>query len=211
MIKKSIQIFSEELSSSSPTPGGGSVAALMGAMAAALVSMVANLTVGKKKYADVEREVSILLKESEVLRQNLTDCIQKDISAFDSVMSVYSLPKNSDKEKNYRNQKMQVSLKEAIEAPLECAHLAMKVLPLAKRIAEIGNVNIISDAGVAALAARAALRSSALNVFVNASSLDDKDLGNTKISEIRDLINKSEQIEQEIFDEVSNVILGNKV
>jgi formiminotetrahydrofolate cyclodeaminase len=120
------------------------------------------------------------------------------------------LPKNSDEEKKYRNQQMQFSLKKAIEAPLECAHLAMSVLPLSKKIAEIGNLNIISDAGVAALAARAALRSSALNVFVNASSLDDIDFGNAKISEVRILIHESEQLEQEIFDKVSDVILGNQ-
>jgi formiminotetrahydrofolate cyclodeaminase len=208
MIKKTIEVFSDELSSSAPTPGGGSVAALMGAMAASLVSMVANLTIGKKKYASVEKEILNILKESEELRQKLTNAIQKDVSAFNSVMSVYALSKNSDEEKTHRNQQMQIALKEAIEAPLECAHLAMSVLPLSKKIAEIGNLNIISDAGVAALAARAALRSSALNVYVNASSLDDKDFGNAKISEVRNLIHESDQFEQEIFNKVSNVILG---
>ena len=210
MIKKSIEIFSDELSPSSPTPGGGSVAALMGTMAAALVSMVANLTIGKKKYADVEQEVSSILRDSEVLRQKLVEAIQKDVTAFDSVMAVYALPKNTDHEKMRRNQEMQISLKKAIQAPLECAHLAMNVLPLSKRIAEVGNINVISDAGVAALAARAALRSSALNVFVNASSLDDKEFGNSKISEVRDLIYESEKLEKEVFDKVSDVILGNK-
>ena len=210
MIKKSVESFSEELASSAPTPGGGSVAALMGAMGAALVSMVANLTIGKKKYANVEDEVSKLLEESESLRHKLENAIQKDVVAFNSVMSVYALPKTSDEEKKYRNQKMQISLKEAIEAPLECAYLAMSVLPLSKRIAEIGNVNIISDAGVAALAARAALRSSALNVYVNASSLDDKDFGSAKIFEVKKLTSESSQLEQEVFDKVSDVILGNQ-
>ena len=209
MIKKSVEAFSEELSSSAPTPGGGSVAALMGSMGASLVSMVANLTIGKKKYASVEGEVSQLLKESESLRQKLVDAIQKDIDAFNFVMSVYALPKTSDEEKTYRNQQMQISLKQAIEAPLECAHLAMSVIPLSKKIAEIGNVNIISDAGVAALAARAALSSSALNVYVNASSLDDKDFGNAKISEVNRLVYESEQLEHEVFNKVSGVILGN--
>ena len=210
MIKKSVESFSEELASSAPTPGGGSVAALMGAMGAALVSMVANLTIGKKKYANVEDEVSKLLEESESLRHKLENAIQKDVAAFISVMSVYALPKTSDEEKKYRNQKMQISLKEAIEAPLECAYLAMSVLPLSKKIAEIGNVNIISDAGVAALAARAALRSSALNVYVNASSLDDKDFGSAKIFEVKKIISESSQLEQEVFDKVSDVILGNQ-
>ena len=86
----------------------------------------------------------------------------------------------------------------------------MSVLPLSKKIAEIGNVNIISDAGVAALAARAALRSSALNVYVNASSLDDKDFGSAKIFEVKKLISESSQLEQEVFDKVSDVILGNQ-
>ena len=168
MIEKSVESFLDELSSSSATPGGGSAAALMGSMGAALVSMVANLTKGKKKYEAVEKEVVSVLEQSEQLREQLQEAIKKDVEAFDTVMAAYGLPKDTDEQKLKRSSKIQDALKVAIDAPMECALLATKVMPLCRKIAEIGNVNIISDAGVAVLAARAAFKSAELNVYVNA-------------------------------------------
>ena len=123
----------------------------MGSMGAALVSMVANLTTGKK-YEAVEKEVVSILEQSEKLRKQLTEAINKDVEAFDTVMAAYSLPKDTDEQKLKRSSKIQDALKVAIDAPMECALLATKVMPLCRKIAEIGNVNIISDAGVAVLA-----------------------------------------------------------
>lgn len=207
MLDNSVDSFLNKLSSSSATPGGGSAAALMGAMGAALVSMVANLTVGKKKYESVESEVLNVLEESELLRASLQDAIKKDVEAFNNVMTAYGLPKVSENEKFERSSQIQKALKIAIEAPLECAILASKVLPLCKKIAKIGNVNIISDAGVAVLAARAAFKSAELNVYVNASALKDKAFADAKIEEIRNLSYEVDKEEQESFSFVANVIL----
>ena len=206
MIEKSVDKFLDELSSSSATPGGGSAAALMGAMGAALVSMVGNLTTGKKKYEGVEREVLTVLSESEKLRKELQGAISKDVKAFDNVMAAYGLPKDTDEETAYRSSKIQDALKVAIEAPLECALLAARVIPLCKKIAEIGNTNIISDAGVAVLAARAAFKSAELNVYVNASGLKDKVFAEEKIEKVRDLSQMVENEEHETFNFVAGVI-----
>ncbi len=207
MLDNSLNNFVSELSSSSATPGGGSAAALIGALGAALVSMVANLTKGKKKYETVESEVLKVLEDSEFLRNSLQDAIRSDVEAFDRVMSAYSLPKGTEDEKSERSFKIQEALKIAIEAPMECAILSAKVIPLSKTIAEIGNVNIISDAGVAVLAARAAFKSAELNVYVNASALKDRELAERKISEIRQLGKVVDDEEKELFSYVSDVIL----
>ena len=138
MIDKTVAVFLDELSSSSATPGGGSAAALIGAMGAALVSMVANLTTGKKKYEAVEKDVVTILNQSEQLRKELQQAVEKDVEAFNKVMGAYGLPKDTDEQKIERSLKIQDALKLAIEAPLECASLAVKVIPLSRKIAEIG-------------------------------------------------------------------------
>ena len=115
MTEKPVNVFLTELSSSSATPGGGSAAALIGSMGAALVSMVANLTKGKKKYESVEPEVLKVLEESELLRVSLEDAVKKDVEAFDEVMSAYALPKETDEEKSTRSEKIQEALKIAID------------------------------------------------------------------------------------------------
>ncbi len=208
MIDQSVEKFLIQLSSSSATPGGGSAAALIGAMGSALVSMVANLTKGKKKYESVEKEVLDVLDKSERLRIQLQDAIEKDVDAFNSVMAAYGLPKENEEEKKYRSEKIQEALKIAIDAPMECANLSAKVIPLCKKIAEIGNLNIISDAGVAVLAARAAFKSAELNVYVNASALKDKDLAKSKIQEVRKMAILVEDEEEKTFSYVAGVILN---
>jgi len=207
MTKYPVNDFLGKLASEAPTPGGGSVAALMGSMGAALVSMVANLTVGKKKYESVEQEVKKLLVDSEALRLLLEEAIEKDVEAFGQVMAAYGLPKDSTDERAVRTEKIQEALKDAINAPMECAMLTAKVIPLCKEIAKVGNVNIISDAGVAVLAARAAFKSAELNVYVNVSSLKDREFASKKIDQIKELGAVVEKGEQETFDYVKQVIL----
>ncbi len=208
MKQLAVEQFLDQLASGQPTPGGGSAAAVMGAMGAALVSMVANLTLGKKKYAEVESEVQVLLAQSEELRGQLTAALQEDVAAFDTVMAAYGLPKDTDEQKAARSAAIQAALKEATEAPLHCARLAHKVLPLTLRIAEIGNVNIISDAGVAVLAAQAALRSAALNVFVNAAAIDDKAFAQPRMDEAERLMAEGAALDAKVFGLVKQTILG---
>lgn len=173
VIEQPVTTFLDRLASSAATPGGGSAAAVMGAMGAALVSMMCNLTIGKKNYAEVEGEMRAVLEDAESLRRRLADMVAEDIAAFDALMAAYGLPKDSDEHKAQRSAAIQVGLKAATEAPLACARASAEVISLALRAAKVGNTNVISDAGVGALAAQAALRSAALNVYINVPSLKD--------------------------------------
>jgi formiminotetrahydrofolate cyclodeaminase len=159
--------FLSELSSDSPTPGGGSVAALAGALAAALTSMVANLTVGKKKYADVEGEIKGVLAKTEGLRLELTELMGEDAAAFDKVMVAMKLPKETDEEKAARTEAMQAALVDAAMVPLAVMEKCVEVISLAKVAADKGNKNVVSDAGVAALMGRAGAHAAKLNVMIN--------------------------------------------
>jgi formiminotetrahydrofolate cyclodeaminase len=174
IIEQPVTQFLDELASSAATPGGGSAAAILGALGAALVSMVCNLTIGKKNYAEVEGEMHDVLANAEALRARLADMVADDIAAFNGLMAAYGLPKQTDDEKAARGAAIQHALIAATEAPLACARACADVIKLSMRAAEVGNRNVISDAGVGALAAQAALRSAALNVDINVPSLQDQ-------------------------------------
>lgn len=183
-----IEPFLDQLASSAATPGGGSAAAIIGAMGAALVSMVCNLTIGKKKYADVEGEMKDVLAKTEALRKRLTGMIQDDVKAFDAVMGAYGMPKETDADKAARDKAIQAALKLATEVPLACARAAREVIDLAAIASDKGNLNVISDAGVGVLAGYAALRSAALNVFTNARMITDKTFAEAKLKELNQLL-----------------------
>jgi len=181
---KSIQIFLDELASKSATPGGGSVSALMGAQSAALISMVCNLTIGKPKYAEVENEMRALLQKAESLREKLMSLIKADIDVFNELMEAYGLPKETDDEKAIRTEAIQVVLKDATEIPLECARACVKAIELSRYAAQNGSLGVISDAGAAVMAAYSGLKSAALNVYINTSSLKDRRFAEAKLSEL---------------------------
>jgi formiminotetrahydrofolate cyclodeaminase len=183
-----IEPFLDALASSKATPGGGSAAAIIGAMGAALVSMVCNLTIGKKKYADVEGKMKEVLHKAEALRHKLTGMIEDDVKAFDQVMAAYGMAKETDADKVARDKAIQSALKQATEVPLRCCHAAREVIDLAAIASEKGNLNVISDAGVGVLAAYAALRSAALNVFTNAKIITDKAFAEAKVKELEKLL-----------------------
>ena len=172
--EQQLQTFLDQLASKASTPGGGSAAAIMGAMGAALVSMVGNLTVGKKNYEDVNDEMQEFLTRSEALRAQLTGMIQADVAVFDKVMAAYGMSRETEDEKTARSAAIQAALKEATDVPLACAQLCADVIELCRPVAEKGNLNVISDAGVAVLAAHAALRSAALNVYINIGGIRDE-------------------------------------
>lgn len=203
MIKDSaIEPFLDALASQSATPGGGSAAAIIGAMGAALVSMVCNLTIGKKKYADVEDEMTNVLNEAERLRRTLTDMIQDDVQAFDAVMGAYGMAKETDAEKAARGEAIQVALKQATVVPLACCKVAREVIDLAGVAAEKGNLNVISDAGVGVLAAYAALRSAALNVYINAKMIADKGFAEASLKELEGLLAGAEDATEKAYSVV---------
>lgn len=196
---KSVQAFIDELASKSPTPGGGSTAAIMGAQAAALISMVCNLTIGKPKYAEVETEMQTLLEKSEALRELLTGMIKADIDAFERLMKTYSLPKDSDEEKAVRSDAIQTALKEATIIPLSCAHACAETIALSKIAADKGNLGVISDAGVAVMAAYGALKSAALNVYINANNLKDRAFADEKLAELEMILKGADLAAEEVY------------
>lgn len=173
IVESSIERFLDALASKSPTPGGGSAAAIMGAMGAALVSMVCNLTIGKKNYEQVGADMAIALEQAEALRARLVDLVRADIEVFDLVMAAYRLPKETESEKDARSRRIQDALKAATRVPLDCAEACAEVIRLCQTVAEKGNRNVITDAGVGVMAAYAALRSADLNVHVNVGVIKD--------------------------------------
>jgi len=200
MVKdKPIERFLAELASSAPTPGGGSAGAVMGAMGAALISMVCNLTIGKKRYAAFDAELQTVLEQAEALRERLTDMIEADVEVFDRVMGAYRMPKSTDEEKAARSDAIQAALKAATDVPLECARASAEVIKLSRTVAEKGNLNVISDAGVAVLAGYAALKSAALNVHINIGNIEDKAFAESRRQALFDILDGCGYSTEEIY------------
>jgi glutamate formiminotransferase/formiminotetrahydrofolate cyclodeaminase len=189
----------DNLASNSPTPGGGSVAALTGAMGAALVSMVSNLTLNKEKYKDVQSQIEDLLRNSERLRLEMQNLIQKDIDVFGSLSLVYKMPKNTDAEKAARTQKMQEVLKAACQVPFEIGLKSLDIAKLAQTAAEIGNSAAVSDAGVAVLLAYACAQSAALNVKININSIKDTQFNQATWSKMQDVLNQVDSLQKNVL------------
>ncbi|AAU93175.1 MULTISPECIES: methenyltetrahydrofolate cyclohydrolase [Methylococcus] len=197
-----IQQFLDELASKSATPGGGSAAAIMGAMGAALVGMVCNLTVGKKNYEAVEAEMADVLARADALRAQSIDMIRADIEAFDRVMAAYALPRETEEDKVARSTAIQEALKAATEVPLACARLCLDIIGLSETAAQKGNRNLISDAGVAVMAAHAALKSAALNVYVNAKGVKDEAFARERVDRLEALLEEGEAKAHAVFETV---------
>jgi glutamate formiminotransferase/formiminotetrahydrofolate cyclodeaminase len=166
--------FLDELAAGTAAPGGGSAAAYGAAMGAALVAMVARLTVGKKKYANVEARMNEIVAEADQLRAALNQGVERDAAAFGEVMAAFRLPKDTAEQQNARAAAIESATRHAAEVPLEAAHMAARVIELAAELAETANLNAISDAGSAGALAAAALHAAGLNVKINAASLQDK-------------------------------------
>lgn len=201
---KSVQVFLDELASKAATPGGGSAAAVMGAQAAALVSMVCNLTIGKPKYAEVEADMQALLGQSEALREKLTGMIKADVDVFDRLMACYGLPKDSDAEKAARSEAIQTVLKDATEVPLACAKACREAIELSKTAADKGNLGVISDAGAAVMAAYGGLKSAALNVYINTNSLKDKAFAEAKVAELEEILSGADNLVEDVYQLVKS-------
>ena len=191
--------FLDELASEQPTPGGGGAAAIMGAVGAALVSMVANLTIGKKNYEAFDAELKEARAKAEALRAELTAAINEDVDAFNAVMGAYGLPREGDEQKAARAAAIQVALKQATDAPLRAVKACHEVIKLSAIVAEKGNINVISDAGVAVLAANAGLRSAALNVYINAKSIKDREFAEIRLGEVNALTDLAALKTEEVY------------
>ena len=199
-VEKPMIAFLDKLASRSPEPGGGSVSALVAALGAALVSMVANLTLGKEKYADVQDEVEELLASSEGLRGELQVLIQKDTEVYAGVSAAFKLPRETEEEKAERKRRVQDALKLATEVPFEIAEKCLEVARLSETSALIGNVGAVSDAGVAVLLAEAAAQSAALNVKINVNSIDDEEFAQARWNRVRELLEEAAGLRERVLE-----------
>lgn len=196
------QGFLNALASKEPTPGGGSASAYAGAMAAALVAMVARVTIGKKKYLEVEDQMREIADRSVILLDELNEAVSKDSAAFDAVMDAYRLPKDNEDEKIQRSDQIQAATLLAAQIPLQVAKDALELTELAQSAALLGNLNAISDAGSAAALAGAAISGAALNVRINAQELKDIKTARGLIDQINELERRAANLQNEIQSQI---------
>ncbi len=188
----------EALAEGTPTPGGGSAAAQAGAMGAALVAMVARLTLGKKKYAGVEARMAEIVEQADALRQSLQSAVEADAAAFEQVMTSLRMPKATETELAARAQALEQATRRATEVPLAVAERACEVLELAAEVAETGNVNAASDAGSAGALARACLTAAGLNVQINAAGLVDRAMADAWMQVLEELERRAGEAEDRL-------------
>jgi len=198
--------FLDALATSEPTPGGGSAAAMAAAIAAGLLSMVCNLTVGQEKFAAVESEMRTVLQESESLRRRLIELAEEDMAAYQSFVEAQHLPRRTTQERQARTQCMQVALKDCAAVPLEVARACRRLLELSVVVAEKGNPSAVTDVGVAALLAEACLRGAGLQVRVNLAWLKDRDLAAAQEAALAELLAGAEEIRQQALATVERVM-----
>lgn len=200
LTEKPIKSFLDELASSVPAPGGGSVAALSGALGAALISMVGNLTIGKEKYASVQEEISELLEKSERLRKELTELLEADVRAYTELSQTMKMPRDTEEQKKTREKAMDKALKAATNVPMQIAEACVAVMELCRPAAEKGNINAVSDVGVGMLMAEAGLRSAALNVLINLGWIKDEAFVSDNRKKLDDLLADKPSLRDEIYN-----------
>ena len=204
----SVWAYVEALASKAPAPGGGSATGLVGAMGAALVSMVANFTVGRKQYAAVEARVQAALQEAEQARADLLRLMEADERAYTALAAARRRPRATDEEKQARREAVQQALRGAAAPPLAMAAVCRRTLDLAGIVAEAGNANLASDAGVAALLAEAALRASAINVRVNLALVEDRAFVAETEARLNDLLEGTPSLKEEVLAVAGRRMVG---
>ena len=195
MKNMTIQELAMQTASNEPVPGGGSISALAGSLAAALTEMVAGLTIGKKKYADVEEEMKAAVEPMKAVCAQLLDDIKRDSESFDQYMQALTLPKETEEEKEARTEAMQNGLKAAVEVPLSVAKAACGILPYAETMVVKGNRTAVTDALVATMMARTAVLGAGFNVKINLESIKDQEYVDRIGKEVAEL--EKQAIEQE--------------
>ena len=198
--------FADETARESPAPGGGSVSAYMGAMGSALGTMVANLSSHKPGWDERWEEFSIWAEQGMDIERELLHLVNEDTEAFNRIMNAFGMPKNTDEEKRLRSEAIQEATLYAAQVPLNTMRCSMRIFPLCKVMVEKGNPNSVSDAGVGALAARAAVLGAGLNVKINASSLKDRAMADKLTAEADEMIERANKEERIIIEMVEKVI-----
>ena len=206
LVNMTLSEFADETASESPAPGGGSIAAYIGALGVSLATMVANLSSHKKGWDDRWEEFSNWAEKGQYYKDELTKLVDADTTAFNKIMAAFGLPKSTDEEKTTRKQAIQDATKFAIDIPFKVMELSYDSMTLIKAMAEIGNPNSVSDAGVGALCARSAVMGAFMNVRINASGYDDKTIVNEIISKGKTIELKAIELESEILKIVNDKI-----
>ena len=206
LINKTVKGFVNETASESPAPGGGSISAMMGTMGVALATMVANLSSHKQGWDERWEEFSNWAEKGQNYKETLLNLIDEDTNAFNKIMEAFALPKNTAEEKALRKKVIQDATKYATEVPFKVMQTAYNSMEVIKAMAEIGNPNSVTDAGVGALAARSAVIGAFLNVKINAASLEDKNFAQEILSKGYEIENAAIQLEKEILEIVNSKI-----
>ncbi|UCG94150.1 MAG: cyclodeaminase/cyclohydrolase family protein [Candidatus Aerophobus sp.] len=203
-----LRSFLEDTASKTPTPGGGSVAALVGSLGAALLCMVGNFTLGKPKFEKVERDIREILKEADKLKEGLSGLIQEDIEVYTRFSQTSRMPRDTSELKEKRRQALQIALKDAAQVPLTAAKLALRLLELAQLLLSKGNPNLITDVGVGALLADAALQSAALNVQINLGYIKDEEFRKRTSSVLSSMLSQGQEIKDKVVKGVRDALAG---
>lgn len=202
LVDLNLRQFVGELASDSPAPGGGSVAALSGALGAGLISMVCNLTIGKNGYEAHEAEMKEIRGEAENLYNSLLERIDRDTEAFNKVMAAFKMKKDTEEEKAVRKEAIQKAFKEACDSPFAIAEECLAVIRLADRIVDKGNTNAMSDMGVAAAQALAGLEGAIMNVRINIPSIKDAAYVSEKESAVQKILAEGKSLRDTIQKKV---------
>ncbi len=191
--------FAQALASNEPVPGGGGAAALCGALGIALCSMVGNFTLGRKKYADVEADVRVIMEKAQTLQEKLLALIEADAKAFEPLSEAYSIPKDNPD----RTQIMERALTDASAAPLEMMRCCSQAALLLEEMLQKGSTMLVSDVGVGALLCGAALKSASLNVFINTKLMTDRSNAQRMNDEAEAMLKKYSELSQNIYEQVA--------
>ena len=203
-----LKSFIDNAAKGTPTPGGGSVAALVGSLGAALLCMVGNFTVGKAKYKSVEKDVKEILAEVDKLKESLFVLIREDMEAYEKFSRASQMPKDTPPMREKRKQVLQKTLKEAAEVPWRISQASLQVIELAEKLLPKGNPNLITDVGVGVLLAEAALKSAVLNVKINLSFIKDEEYKNRKIKALEDILSRASQIGDRVLKAIQEEMDG---
>ena len=201
-LNQDIQAFTDVLASKASVPGGGGASALVGAVGTALGSMVGALTVGKKKYADVEAEIIELMKKADEVRAELLKQIDEDARVFEPLSKAYGLPKETEEQKAEKARIMEACLHEACSVPMEIMVKCCEAIELQKEFAAKGSSLAISDAGVGVAFCKAALQGASLNVFINSKSMKERDYADGLNRKALDMLDKYVPMADEIYESV---------
>lgn len=207
MLNKSCIDFINELASKSPVPGGGGASAYVGALGMSLGSMVGNLTLGKKKYAEVEEDIKKLLVDSEKVIEELKALVDRDAEVFYPLSKAYGMPKETEQEQKLKEETLQIALINATLVPLEIAKYSLRAIKLHEEYARIGTRIAISDVGVGVIFCKAALLGAKLNVLINTKIMKDLELKTKIEKELNEIVNEGTVLADRIYNEVENMLV----